>query len=139
MTKISEPIRWALAALALANIGIGLVLIGTVGHGPVATLFRDIVGWMMIFQAIPGALQAWFGKLHRTGEEMLVANAGLIAFATWQIAATGNAPDPVATWGEGILVVTTGIGCILLWGRLTGRRLGEEFRQEREARRKERA
>ena len=136
MTTISEPVRWALAALTLANIGIGLILIGTVGLGPVSTLLRDIVGWVMIAQAIPWALQAWYGKLHRAGEELLAANAGFLAFAAYQIAVTGNAPQPVATWGEGILVVTTCGACIILWGYLTGGRLGAQFRQAREARRK---
>lgn len=136
MTKIGEPIRWALAALALANIGIGLILIGTLGLGPVAYGLRYIVGGILIALAIIGGLQAWYGKLHRLGEEILVANAGFLTFAVFQIVVTNNAPQPVAAWGQGVMGLATAAGCIVLWGHLTGRRLGEEFRQARETRRK---
>lgn len=136
MTKIGEPIRWALAALALANIGIGLILIGIIGLGPVAYVLRDVVGGILIGLAVIAGLQAWYGKLYRIGEELLIANAGLLTFAVYQIVATSNAPQVVGAWGQSVMAVATAVGCVLLWGHLTGRRLGQEFRQAREARRK---
>lgn len=131
--KISDPIRNALIAVALCDIGIGLILIGTIGLGPTASLFRDVVGWLMIAQAIPNAIQAIFGRMHRAGEELLLVNVGFIAFAAIQIAVTGNAPVAIATAGEAVLVTSAGIATTLLWSKLSGRRLGRKIREARTA------
>lgn len=132
--KVSDPIRYALVAVALCDIGIGMILIGTLGLGHASYVFRDIIGWLMIAQAIPCALQGIYGRLHRVGEELLLVNIGFIAFAACQIAMTGNAPQPIATVGESILVVSAGLATTQLWSKLSGRRLGRQIRHAREAR-----
>lgn len=132
--KINDATRIALTAVALCDIGIGLILVGTVGFGPISYVVRDLVGWLMIAQAIPNALQAIYGRLYRIGEELLVINVGFIAFAACQVMVTGNAPQPVATAGDVILIISAGIATTLLWAKLSGRRLGQQFRKAREAR-----
>lgn len=132
--KINDATRIALGAVTLCNIGIGLILLGTLGLGPISYVIRDIIGWLLIVHAVPVAIQAIYGRLHRWGEESLLINIGLIAFAAHQILVTGNAPQPIATVGDGVLVVSAGIATTLLWAQLSGRRLGRQYRQEREAR-----
>lgn len=130
--KIGDSLRTALVSLALANIGIGLILIGTVGLGPVSSVMRDVVGWCMIAQALPVAYQAWKGVLHRAGEELILVNIGFMAFASYQILITGNAPQPVATVGDGVLVVSATAATTVLWARVSGRRLGHEYRRAKQ-------
>lgn len=134
IVKISDATRIALAAVALCDIGIGLILIGTIGLGPISSVFRDVIGWIMVVTAVPVALQAIYGRLHRWGEEALVINVGLIAFAAFQILVTDNAPQMIATVGQGVLVVSAGIATMLLWAQMSGRRIGKQHRQDRENR-----
>src|SRR5690606_38153492 len=112
--RIGDSTRTALVSLAQADVGIGMLLIGTVGLGDIGSILRDIVGWAMIIQAVPNALQAWFGALHRAGEEMLLVNVGFMAFAAYQILATNNAPQTVATIGDAVLIISAGVATAVL-------------------------
>jgi hypothetical protein len=128
--RIGDSTRTALVSLALADVGIGLLLIGTVGLGDIGSILRDIVGWAMIIQAVPNALQAWFGALHRAGEEMLLVNVGFMAFAAYQILATNNAPQTVATIGDAVLIISAGVATAVLWSRLARKRTGHRPRRK---------
>jgi hypothetical protein len=110
-----------------------MILIGTLGLGPVSYVVRDVVGWLMVAQAIPNALQAITGRLHRAGEEMLLVNIGFMAFAAYQVLVTSNAPQFVATAGTVLLITSAAIATTLLWGKLSGRRLGVQIRKARES------
>lgn len=131
--------RYALVAVALCDVGVGMILIGTLGLGEAASAVRDVVGWIMIAHAIPAAVQAIVGRLNRFGEEGLLINIGLLAFAAYQIVATGNAPRTVATLGEAVLIVSAAAATTLLWAQLSGYRLRrnpEKLRQRPRRRRR---
>lgn len=139
LSRITEPVRWALAALTLANIGIGLILIGVPGIGPVTNVTRDISGWVLIALAIPAALQCGYGLSHRRQEDVLIVNSAFLGIAAYNILTATTTSQLVATAGTFIVAVSACIGCILLWGHVSGRRLGEEYRKMRESARRGRS
>lgn len=129
--------RYALAAVALCDVGVGMILIGTVGLGSTTATVRDVVGWILIAHALPAMIQAIVGRLHRFGEEGLLINIGLLVFAVYQILAADNAAQTVATIGQATLVLSAAVASTLLWAQLSARRLArqpEKLRTPRRAR-----
>jgi hypothetical protein len=123
--KLNETTRDALACVALADLGIGLILVDPrMGLGPFSMNLRGITGWALMITAVLFALQAALGRLHRWGQALLGINIVLVAVAAYLLLVTGNLHRPAATVGHVVLVVAVAIAITLIWARLTGRRLG---------------
>lgn len=125
---LDDADRWALAALAAANVGIGLLLVGTDGLGPVSTALRDVVGYLLVAQALFLAVQGSQGRLYRLGEELLLVNVGFLGYAAYQVLITGQERPVLATIGDAILILSTWVALILFWAHLSGRRIGRDRR-----------
>lgn len=130
-TKLDDGDRWAMSSLAAANVSVGLIMVGTNALGPISTVLRDVVGYLLVAGAVFLAVQATQGRLYRIGEEALLINVGFLAFAAYQILITGHDRPLLVTIGHAILVATTTIALILYWGHLSGRRLGRARREAR--------
>lgn len=129
--KTSETTRYGLVAVVGADIGIAMILIGTLGLGPASTLFRDIVGWILIAHAAAAALQAIRGRVHRVGVQLLGSNAAFVGFAAYQILATSSAQRPAVTAGLTALVLAADIALVLFWACLSGRQLDRQLSKAR--------
>lgn len=78
--------RVSIGALALADVGVGLLLIAA---GQAAdTLVHVVVGLVALLLALPAAATALTGRLPRLADEGVLVNVGALVFITVDIAFT---------------------------------------------------
>lgn len=100
MRRILGVDRVSIGALALADLGVGLYLIGT---GEVATWINTLAGVLGILLAMPAAVAAISGRLPSLADEGVLVNIGVWVFITCYVAfLTG---PPLRVLGFFILLV----------------------------------
>ena len=85
MTAMHTIDRVSIGALALADVGTGLLLIAA-GQG--GTLVHTVVGVVALLLALPAAATAITGRLPQLADEGVLVNVGALVFITVDMAFT---------------------------------------------------
>lgn len=82
--RATVPDRLSLTALAIADAGVGLFLIG-VGAVPQVSSVHAVVGVVALVLAVPALISVIWGTLPPLADEGVLVNVGVFAFVSLQI------------------------------------------------------
>jgi hypothetical protein len=105
--------RFAISALALADVGVGLYLVGV--REP--TLIHTFVGVLALLLAMPAAGAAATGHLVAYSDEGVLLNTGVLAFAALEVGFVWDAPA-LQVVGMVVLLAASTAATIALYYRM---------------------
>jgi hypothetical protein len=122
---ISDADRTALGALSLADVGLGIYLVGAAlpeHSGASGSALHATVGVVALLLAMPAAIAAVTGRLPAFADRGVLVNVGALAFMAAEVVAVAD--DVVRGIGLGVLVAAATAATGGLYLRLFRRRPG---------------
>lgn len=117
MRRITATDRVAVGALAVADVGVGVFLIG-VGLLPGLPVWHVVVGVVALLLALPAITATVMGALPRLADEGVLVNVAVMTFMTLEVAFLPAAA--AQKLGLAILVLAATVATVGLYLRLFG-------------------
>lgn len=84
MRRITPTDRLAISALALADVGVGILLV-SIGVLPGIPVVHVVVGVVALLLALPALATSATGRLPALADEGVLVNVGVLVFTVWEV------------------------------------------------------